>query len=80
MSDVRAPMCMGCAHYLSGADNLACQAFPRGIPAPIIDGEADHRRPFPGDHGVRFTALPGFRVVDDAAGFHLAAGPTPVTG
>jgi hypothetical protein len=31
-----------------------CGAFPDGIPRPILDNEADHRKPFDGDRGIRF--------------------------
>jgi hypothetical protein len=31
-----------------------CRAFPDAIPAPLLEGRFDHRRPFPGDHGIRF--------------------------
>jgi hypothetical protein len=32
-----------------------CNAFPAGIPQSILRGEHDHRLPFPGDNGIRFT-------------------------
>ncbi len=31
-----------------------CVAFPDGIPQEIIDNEFDHRKPYPGDRGIRF--------------------------
>jgi hypothetical protein len=33
---------------------LACDAFPRGIPAEICTGKHDLRLPFKGDRGVRY--------------------------
>ena len=47
------PMCNRCAHYLGFA---RCTAFPERIPDAILDGEHDHREPYPGDRGVRFRA------------------------
>lgn len=53
-----APMCLSCAHLdaetAEEADHLRCDAFPEEIPAPIQRGEADHRKPYAGDGGVRF--------------------------
>jgi len=34
--------------------SLCCDAFPAGIPWPIQDGDADHRKPYPGDGGLMF--------------------------
>jgi hypothetical protein len=31
-------------------------AFPAGIPEKILFYEHDHRKPFPGDHGIRFES------------------------
>lgn len=45
--------CLECAHY-EGA--LTCKAYPEGIPAEIATGKHDHRKPYPGDGGVRFKA------------------------
>lgn len=48
--------CDRCARRLVGT--AMCVAFPLGIPVSILSGEHDHRRRFPGDHGIRFTPKP----------------------
>lgn len=50
--------CITCVHYRLNGE---CDAFPNGIPEPIILGEHDHRQPYPGDNGIRFEAMPGER-------------------
>ena len=59
MTTTQAPICTGCAHYRRATgeqEGWRCDAFPDGIPVQIILNEADHREPFPGDHGLRFEA------------------------
>lgn len=46
--------CAKCKHY---QDDLRCMAFER-IPAEILTGEHDHRKPYPGDNGIQFEPLP----------------------
>lgn len=40
-------------------DPMTCDAFPDGIPDVIWNNQADHRRPFDGDGGIRFEARAG---------------------
>lgn len=54
-------LCKVCARRRAPIFDLAgdiptCEAFPDGIPGPIWGG-ADHRKPWPGDHGLRFEAV-----------------------
>ncbi len=53
------PMCLFCRHYnQESADGEPdCAAFDE-IPDAIFVGDFDHRRPFPGDKGVRFELEP----------------------
>lgn len=58
------PQCLSCRHWISpigqvGEAAQVCAAFPDGIPEQIWWNNADHRKPFPGDHGVRWAALDG---------------------
>ena len=50
--------CLTCRHFRrppkSGPFRLSCDAFPAGIPREIQLGEHDHRKPFPGDGGIRY--------------------------
>lgn len=49
--------CAFCKHFIGqkGTKSL-CDAFPTGIPEPILNGDFDHREPYPGDNGIRFEA------------------------
>lgn len=63
-TDITHPVqCTACRHY---RDDATCDAFPDGIPVRILENDHDHRRPYPGDHGVRFDPV-------DAAAARLVA-------
>jgi hypothetical protein len=52
--DVTFSLCVSCIHK----DGAMCAAFPDGIPDAILTNQHDHRKPYPGDNGVRFEPLP----------------------
>lgn len=52
------PQCATCTH-LRVEPERTCSAFPDGIPDEIWWNRADHRQPYPGDHGIRWEPLDG---------------------
>lgn len=57
IKDYRLP-CATCIHFNHA--NLAantCRAFPLGIPPDIFTGRNDHRKPYEGDHGIRYSPV-----------------------
>jgi hypothetical protein len=49
------PICIHCKHLnLSRKGPMRCAACPREIPTAILLMEHDHRRPYAGDHGIRY--------------------------
>lgn len=55
--------CAVCVHWESPldrkdgpAERQTCKAFPEGIPDEIWRGQHDHRQPYAGDGGIRWTA------------------------
>ena len=53
------PLCVVCRRlHRRRTGPLSCDAYPQGIPRPILDGRSDHRGPLPGDDGIRFEPAP----------------------
>jgi hypothetical protein len=52
-------LCITC-HHLGDVpkQGLSCAAFPDSIPKTILEGEHDHREPFPGDQDIRYELAP----------------------
>lgn len=48
--------CASCARKYPDAPT--CEAFPGRIPQPILNGENDHREPYPGDNGLQYVRSP----------------------
>ena len=59
--------CANCQHLIQEevphTDKPVCLAFPEGIPEPIVTGQVNHSKPYPGDHGFRY--LPQYPGVDE---------------
>lgn len=58
MTQYVAPICYGCSHFRdvpAGKDGLCCDAYPDGIPEPILFSAVDHRQAYAGDHGIQFN-------------------------
>ncbi len=47
------PLCDTCDHRSKTVPSI-CLAFPQGIPFDILIGRSDHKKPFAGDHGIRY--------------------------
>jgi len=50
--------CLLCKHFYNDIkEKNACKAFKKGIPDIIFLGENDHKKPYPGDNGIRFEPI-----------------------
>lgn len=57
LGDSRRAFSAQCANCKRLRYNLGCGAFRGPIPDAILDGEHDHREPFPGDRGLLYAPL-----------------------
>lgn len=55
MTSIMAPICQGCTRLHGDLRDPKCDAFPDGIPVPILISKADHREPYEGDNGLQFN-------------------------
>ena len=72
------PICLYCARYRpeQGVPGLrVCTAFPTGIPTAILHYEANHRQPYPGDHGQQFVGKTPADAEQAAWWLHIANVP-----
>jgi antitoxin component HigA of HigAB toxin-antitoxin module len=56
--------CSRCKHHIvSKPGELPnCKAFPTQIPLSLLRNQHDHRKPYPGDHGIRFEPIEAWWV------------------
>ena len=53
------PQCFKCLYLDRSGDfsTMRCRAFADEIPVPIQMNTHDHRKPYSGDHGIRFEPI-----------------------
>lgn len=51
--DKYSSICHRCKNIILDGDKRTCKAF-KDIPLEIWNGENDHKKPYPGDHGIQF--------------------------
>jgi hypothetical protein len=49
-------VCNRCQHFTGTWGVRKCDAF-KDIPLPIWEGDNDHTKPYPGDHGIQFEPV-----------------------
>jgi hypothetical protein len=57
--DLVVSQCAVCRHRGTRGNFPVCKAFPGQIPPEFLLNEADHRKPYEGDDGVRFEPRQG---------------------
>jgi len=48
--------CWDCKHRSKPFDNT-CDAYPKGIPMPILEGKNKHQNPYKNDNGIQFEPI-----------------------
>ncbi len=50
---IESPKCFSCKHYTG---DLACHAFPDGIPGNVLSWDLPHDEPISGDNGLQYQS------------------------
>jgi hypothetical protein len=51
--EISSPKCFSCKHYTG---DLACRAFPVGMPGNVLTWGLPHDQPIPGDKGIQYES------------------------